>query len=373
MISVRNAGYGSQNNKCAPNGTEWTKSLMTTGANAVHNDNGIWVCASDNGIYYSEDGYSWSLSNINEGTFFSIYYIKGIWIVSSNKSNASGIYYSSDGKNWNKTKLDIPYFNKIVYGKDRMFAISDDSLYVSLDGMSWSTSSKLTGINFKDIYYSDGLWMIAPRYSNGLYYSTDGYSWTKLFDDTTFNGVFCANGKWVSWSTSKNMPYYSVSGSSNWRVGNKVGAISFEKVDYINGTYYGLTDNDMCYSAEGENWLPCDIPINQFYPKSFYYANGIFVAGSTNAVYPGIYNSTNGVSWVKCSNKETYGKFYYNNGTWIGLDNTPYGGLAYSKDAETWTYIDFNSACNDVLYANGMWVLCTSSGIFYSEGLQPSI
>ena len=53
-----------------PNGTEWTKSNVSSSLSNIYNANGIWVANSqgyNKGIYYSTDGKIWTQSNIRSG------------------------------------------------------------------------------------------------------------------------------------------------------------------------------------------------------------------------------------------------------------------------------------------------------------------
>ena len=77
-----------------PNGTEWTKSNITSGIfNSVYNANGIWVAAGNSscGIYYSTDGKTWTQSNITGKGFHSVYNANGIWVAGGYRD---GLYYS---------------------------------------------------------------------------------------------------------------------------------------------------------------------------------------------------------------------------------------------------------------------------------------
>ena len=69
---------------------------MTSGSfflDSVYYANGIWVAGSnsDNGLYYSADGMTWTQSNQTNGGFRPVYYANGIWITGS---SGNGLYYS---------------------------------------------------------------------------------------------------------------------------------------------------------------------------------------------------------------------------------------------------------------------------------------
>lgn len=76
-----------------PNGTEWTQSNIT---DKIFDDfyyaDGVWIAGTNSdGLYYSTDGKTWTLSNAQpSGTLCSMCYVNGIWQCST----WGGIYYS---------------------------------------------------------------------------------------------------------------------------------------------------------------------------------------------------------------------------------------------------------------------------------------
>lgn len=67
---------------------------------------GLWLIAggNSNGLWYSEDnGETWSQTNINTGSFSSIYNSAGVWCAASDEGE--GLFYSTDGKTWQKSNV----------------------------------------------------------------------------------------------------------------------------------------------------------------------------------------------------------------------------------------------------------------------------
>ena len=69
---------------------------------------GKWILGGwSTGIYYSNDGKSWSKSNITEGCYVTA--TRGShYIIASNTGNdtsTKGILYSYDGSSWNQTNI----------------------------------------------------------------------------------------------------------------------------------------------------------------------------------------------------------------------------------------------------------------------------
>ena len=74
-------------------GRFWTRSNITGNFNTATYANGIWVAGSGNrGLYYSQDGITWTQSNLTSGIFNTATYANGIWVASSGSSR--GLYYS---------------------------------------------------------------------------------------------------------------------------------------------------------------------------------------------------------------------------------------------------------------------------------------
>ena len=68
--------------KPVPNGTIWKQGVLDkdrdVGIECIHNANGIWVIGSDSGmsnnsLYYSMDGKTWTRSNVNNNSFIFIW------------------------------------------------------------------------------------------------------------------------------------------------------------------------------------------------------------------------------------------------------------------------------------------------------------
>lgn len=74
----------------------------------------LWVVSGDNGLYYSNDGMTWSQSNITDGNVNSVTYGNGMWLACG-----YGIYCSADGITWTQYYVSlIPtrFVTKMAYG-----------------------------------------------------------------------------------------------------------------------------------------------------------------------------------------------------------------------------------------------------------------
>ena len=115
------------------------------------------------------------------------------------------------GKEWNISNLkDI--FECVYYDNGIWVAGSkNNGLYYSTDGMTWTRSNN-TSNTFNCVYYDNGIWVAGSDSNKGLYYSTDGMTWTQSnITSGDFRCVYNANDIWVAGSSSVNGAYYSTS------------------------------------------------------------------------------------------------------------------------------------------------------------------
>ena len=108
---------------------------------------------------------------------------------------------------------------------------------------------------FIAIHYANGLWVAASA-QDGLYYSSDGKSWTKgnnVYADATFSCIYYANGVWVAFSDVqgyKNSLVYSIDGK-NWTK-TPLTNYSLTSVYNANGIWVAVGDDGILYSVTWE-------------------------------------------------------------------------------------------------------------------------
>ena len=94
-------------------GCVWTKIIIQTYFNGgARYANGLWVACSDssNGLYWSEDGKTWTLSNISGVSFpGGARYANGLWVACCGDNY--GLCWSEDGKTWTRSNITSGYFN----------------------------------------------------------------------------------------------------------------------------------------------------------------------------------------------------------------------------------------------------------------------
>ena len=171
--------------------------------------------------------------------------------------------------------------------------------------MAWTQSNVTTG-GFQTITYTDGLWHAGGYNSGtGLYYSTDGKTWTlsnlpsgkSSFNDYgTYSAITKANDVWVTGEFGQNNYctglYYSADGK-NWTQSNVTNE-SIVFVENANGLWvvgsrgtgnYGSSCG-LYYSTDGKTWMPSNVSDQGVTFAAN--ANGLLVASG----YDGLYYST---------------------------------------------------------------------------------
>lgn len=286
-------------------------------ARGLEHANGLWVASrsSSGGLYYSEDGINWTVSNITDQSAYSIKYANGLWVASC----SSNVYTSLDGKEWTLVS---------------------------------SNASALGGVD-----YANGLWVLAGN--GGIYYSEDGTVWTKSDSITaTCRFVGYANGLWFAVANSKGL-WYSEDGKT-WTQSNYTSLSVCGGVVYENGLYVAGTGSGILYSEDGKTWTQSGVAQAS---GRVLFVDGLFVCGMGN----GLCTSTDGKKWTVVSgtsgNAFSSGCLDYALGIWIASANNR--GLWYSTDGYTWSRSNITSGTpTNAKYADGVWVVTNTSGYY---------
>lgn len=222
---------------------------------------------------------------------------------------------SADGANWvadPNNRLDPMELKKIKHINNWFYAFqgaAPSTLY-STDGVSWFWTPYDTGIDFADIAYGDGKYVVVGQDPDadlgnyaGIAYSTDGTTWTKATApfSQTFRTVAYGNGAFVC------LGDYYYSGYSSDGIGweqttmpNELGG--WREVIYGNGKFVAIGPrNYVAISSDGRVWELCASPVTQL--DSIAYGNGIFMATSQNG-YVGY--SFDGINWTQLSSSRFY-------------------------------------------------------------------
>ena len=256
---------------------------------------GLWICATQNGIYYSSDGKNWTQSNVTRGVYRCMISANGRLVAISLSSSITK--YTDDGITWHSSSAYDSYarWTNSIYNANGLWVIATSiGLYYSSDATTW-TKSNITSGEFRSVYNANGIWVVA-NYGAGIYYSFDGKNWTQSnITSGNFGPVYNANGIWVAGSYGNGL-YYSVDGK-NWTQSNNISG-NFISVYNANSIWIAISyDEGLFYSTDGKSWTQSNIIQSSFnYSEDFTdnfvkAANGIWVAitGEKNCLY---YSST---------------------------------------------------------------------------------
>lgn len=325
-----------------PNGTEWTKSNVSSRSiSSIYYTNGLWVigCNSNGGLYYSTDGKTWTKSN-NGTTIYEVYGAANMWIARGN----SYIYYSTDGKTWTQTSASVQ--SSTPWGISYARGIWVVGGWYSTDGITWTKSSSVSyASNMKGTAYCGGMFLgVGAGNKSGVYYSTDGKIWTQgTIEDTSLLSKSTGLGKFV----------------------------------YENGLFVASFHSlGLHHSTDGMVWSVSNIASGDF--QSIHYNGELWVAGHC-AEGGCLYYSTDGKIWTKIEPGPEYiSAIDYASGNWVA---TASNGVWCSTDGKIWTQKlpwSAGAPVTGILHANNTWVVpgsssnSTASRPYYSVTWEPT-
>ena len=263
---------------------------------------------------------------------------------------------------------------RIVYYANGIWVAGNGSahgIWWSTDGKSWTqgTGDNITNNTVYTVYYANDIW-VAGTYSAGLWWSTDGKNWTQETGDSTtyrFLSIYYADGIWVAGSSGHSI-WWSTDGK-NWTQGTGDNSLRIETIYYANGIWVaGAYNGGIWWSTDGKNWTQGTGIGTGYTINTVYYANGIWVTG-TDAHF--LWWSTDGKNWTKGTGSNTdyaFNTVYYDNGIWVA-GSYAYG-LWWSTDGKKWTQgtgSNTEYTFNTVYYANGIWVAGSNTyGLWWS-------
>lgn len=257
----------------APAGVGTLESVASNGSGG-YAAVGYGYNASDNYIgmlAYSTDGTTWQKATTVLGTDMMLKGVAyglnpdgiGLYVVvgSSWSGSVTGVIYTSeDGDNWSQvTTGSIGRLTDVTYGNGIFVAVGEgDTLMTSVDGMSWTTMSRVKTINpgiisYTGIAYGEGLF-IAVGNNGEIIKSLDGTTWD---DMEKYSGnlscITYGSGYFVSAGQSGLILRCAVSGgvADTWeRTGQYMTTNRLNAAAYGNGVYAVVgEDGTILYSG----------------------------------------------------------------------------------------------------------------------------
>lgn len=262
----------------------------------------------------------------------------------------------------------------------------NNGLYYSSDyGQTWT---KCSASDSSDTDFATGCFIGGAAYSgryvaanynrkDGLYYSTDGITWTKLSvsSDEIFSRIEYANGCFIAEGDSG---IWRSKDGRNWtKVSNyKSGAAAYGGGLWVCGSE--ALSNGLYYSEDnGVTWQASNKTSGYFAKPAYDLASGMWVAvgeASSSGRNYGIYWSTDGKVWN--ATNITQQRFAYVcgfDGKWVAVRGYDSDGVYVSYDGKTWAQSNVRSGSfqhGSIICDEGRWIV-GGNGILVAE--QPGM
>ena len=215
-------------------------------------------------------------------------------------------YYSDNGYTW--TLSSLPYigdFRAITNGNNKYVALAnlDNRLCISNDGVSWTTNNLPTTESFTDIAYGNDSYIIISDNTNNVLVSSDLTNWTtqNIPDDASgdstvsqWTKITYGAGKFVAVSANDRAIAVSTNSGTTWtRYDAALPDLSPDddwsivSIAFGNNRFVVLDSTGRtAYSLDGETWYRgTDAPATLTYTE-IKYGNGTFIAVGTDGVNP---------------------------------------------------------------------------------------
>lgn len=262
----------------------------------------IGLNSSSPGIYWSEDGKHWTLSD-NTTAYHAnrnaILYANNVWVITT---QTEGVLYSTDGKHWHTTDLSGILTTYPTYGNGVWNVGTSTGTYWSEDLDHW-TQSDLT-VNIYALDYYNGVWFAGQANGRNLYTSTNGKNWTqKLY----VNGAIVVYVKHVhdywyaTFLGSSSVPKYSSDNGETWSdLGGFASGDNFTSVDYANNIYTACGSYVYRSTTGGTHWSGGFSIGASSYNQAICY-NGLYLIMANNGAY---WSIDAGIPYTKCVNSQ---------------------------------------------------------------------
>jgi hypothetical protein len=206
---------------------------------------------------------------------------------------------------------------KIAYVGGKFVALAADGrMAYSSNGINWTLATSpfgtVSNVRSADIVYGNNTFVAVLAAYEGcmVAYSSDGITWTKYVEGSTFNqmGTYYLS---IVWDGSKFVAAvgefimsggswygkiaYSSDGKSWTEVPALPGGYSLQGIVYYGGKYVVKTNDSSAYyhSTNGTSWEVGDNPFGIGFPSTIAYGNGKYIA----AVSPKMFYTT-GTAWT---------------------------------------------------------------------------
>lgn len=351
-------------------GEDWTSRRADTDGlsfGAIAGGNGIVVVAAQNltanrSVLVSHDLEHWTRAEGITERPLEIAFGNGRFVAACENGSIS---VSTDGAKWQPGNSPIKPPDIYSFGQNiplqfsnGLFALTAaQGVYTSADGITWTLASP-KGFNL--VAAPDGFLGI----NQGLWKSSDGSNWTKLFDypNGDHNQLMCAaqlNGSFIAGGTS-GLLFWSPNGV-DWQQLVGLVDISRRKLAYGNGEFMRYGEQDGAeFSGDGATW---ELVSNTPPLFSAVFGDGQWVCINTNGNFV---TSSDARTWVDAGPAPLIARhLYFAKGLFVAdsIYDTGFfsyateGAIGVSRDGRNWRRIEFPGASRTKVLGvvNGRW------------------
>lgn len=274
-----------------------------------------WVAIGGNtapstgSIYYSYDTVNWDLALARDRTMYGVAYNGSRWITVGVKSiDDFGIFYSNDGISWTPSNDGFSSVGRgIAWGLDKWVTVGGDGIKYSSDGINWNDATgSLFGFDGNGVAWNGLKWVaVGSPGSQSIKTSLDGIYWLDATGSLFINGgagvAASGTSMWVavgSSSSSGNI-LHSTNGE-NWTVANNGFSLRGKGVATNKEKWVSVGSNsdsiNILNSDNGEDWKAANNGFSNL-------GNGVATDGTTwlavgNDTSSRIKYSANGFDWI---------------------------------------------------------------------------
>ena len=298
------------------NGDTWTQqySGTTKNLNAVIFANSTFVAVGASGaVLTSPDGITWTVRTgaNTTSTLNCIAYDGTYFFVGTSNGASDGIWYSSNTTSWSVTNIGAA-IAAVAYGASTCVAINagTNSYTATAGNGAWSsrTNAGTGSVTATGIIFANSLFIEVG--SSGIYSSADGITWTQRYASApsakaiaysaTYGFVVGINGS----TTASTGGYFTSTNGTSWTqvttglcansAGNYTFGIFANSYFMFGGAAVTL---GMARSADASAWFSCNISASTPSQGPLAYNGSVYVAGTTEPLI-----SSDLVTWKAISN-----------------------------------------------------------------------
>jgi hypothetical protein len=284
-------------------GISWTQSKITSlYIYDLTYWNGYFIAGTNgNGIYTSTDGNEWATSNITNKKVFFFCNSEPYITASTN----TGLYYSSNGTTWSVTNMNTGSYYDMAYlegSNSEHYTVAcshaDKGVkYSTGDTSTWSDSNITNGSYYGAGVGCNALYVGSTADTNtGIWVATNPELFIQCNIDTGGFSAFAGNDEMVVAGAASGSIvgrrglYYAYKSSLTTFYQSNVTSGSFYSIEYKNNSWIASSiDNGVWYSKNGTNWYRTNITAD-INTRGLCYGDGTWLLGGNDSA-TGIYYS----------------------------------------------------------------------------------